>query len=242
VYTLAVASLDPEEKRELLAAVPIFAGLGARELDALVQLTRAVRVAAREEIFHKGDRGAQLYVVACGSVKAVTTSADGNDVVFGIMGPGEVFGEIALLSENERSATIVAVDACELLVLDRRDFLAFLKSHSDAAIQMLGLLAERMRRLSELVEDTQFLKLPVRLAKKLGALAARYGAAAEDGGIRIELKLSQEEWGDLVGATREAVNKQLRAWTEEGLVQMDGGYVWIRRPEALEKLARFAIS
>jgi len=239
---VAVALLGPEEKRELLAAVPIFAGLGSRELGALAHVARAVRVAARKEVFHKGDRGAQLYVVARGSVKALTTSADGDDVVFSIMGPGEVFGEVALLSENERTATIVAVDACELLVLDRRDFLAFLKSHPDAAIQMLGLLAERLRRLSELVEDTQFLNLPARLAKKLGALAARYGAPAEGGGIRIDLKLSQEELGDLVGATREAVNKQLRAWTAEGLAQMDGGYVWIRRPEALEQLARFAIS
>jgi CRP-like cAMP-binding protein len=239
---MGVPPLDPTEKRELLAGVPIFAGLGSRELGALAEVARAVRVRARKEVFHKGDRGAQLYVVARGSVKALTTSADGNDVVFSIMGPGEVFGEVALLSENERTATVVAVDACELLVLDRRDFLAFLKSYPHVAIQMLGMLAERLRRTSELIEDTQFLNLPVRLAKKLGALAGRYGSPVESGGIRIDLKLSQEEWGDLVGATREAVNKQLRTWAEEGLVQMDGGYVWIRRPEALEKLARYAIS
>jgi CRP-like cAMP-binding protein len=229
--------LTPERKRELLARVPLFQGLAPRELDALVPAARAVTFAARQEVCHKGDAGSQLYVVIDGRLKALTTSPEGDDVVFIVMGPGEVFGEVALLSESPRSATVRAIERCELLVLDRRDFLAFLKRSPDVAVRMLTVLAERLRHVSELVEDVQFLNLPVRLAKKLMAYADRYGRDAEGGAVKIDLKLSQEEWGDLVGTTRESINKQMRAWGDEGLIRIDAGYVTLLRPEAIERLA-----
>jgi CRP-like cAMP-binding protein len=230
-------ALTPERKRELLARVPLFTGFAPRELDALVPASRAVVVPARQELFHKGDAGSQLYVVVDGRLKALTTSPEGDDVVFNVMGPGEVFGEVALLSESPRSATVRAIDRCELLVLDRRDFLSFLKRSPDVAVRMLSVLAERLRNVSELVEDVQFLNLPVRLAKKLVVFADRYGSEARDGSVKIDLKLSQEEWGDLVGTTRESINKQMRAWGDEGLIRVDAGFVTLLRPEAIERLA-----
>ena len=93
-----------------------------------------------------------------------------------------------------------------------------------------------MKSVSEFVEDSLFLNLPLRLAKKLLGLAAIYGQETENG-IRVDLKLSQEEWGDLVGATRESINKQVRAWTEQGLISMDRGYIVLHRTADLEKLA-----
>ena len=230
-------ALTPDRKRELLARVPLFQGFAAREIDALVPAARAVTVAARKEVFHKGDTGSQLYVVIDGRLKALTTSPEGDDVVFNVMGPGEVFGEVALLSEFPRSATVRAIERCELLVLDRRDFLAFLKRNPDVAVRMLTVLAERLARISEFVEDVQFLNLPVRLAKKLAVFAERYGHPGKSGAVKIDLKLSQEEWGDLVGTTRESINKQMRAWSDEGLIQIDAGLVTLLRPEAIERLA-----
>jgi CRP-like cAMP-binding protein len=231
-----VTVLSREDNRKLLASVPLFAGLGQKEIDGLGGVARVKRYKAREEVFHKGDAGAQLYVVIGGRLKALTTSLDGDDVVFGVMGPGEVFGEIALLSEHPRTATVTAIDACELLILDRRDLLAFLRSNPEASIKLLGLLADRLKGVSEFLEDTHFLNLPVRLSKKLLAFAHAYGEPA-DGGRRINLKLSQEEWGDLVGATRESINKQMRAWTEEGVVRIDQGHVVILDEDALESIA-----
>lgn len=236
-----MASLSQDRKRELLARVPLFEGFAPRELDDLAPATRSLKVKAREEVFHKGDTGAQLYVVIEGELKALTTSADGDDVVFGVMGPGEVFGEVALLSESPRSATVQALQPCELLVLDRRDFLAFLRKNPEIAERMLGVLAERLRRASEFVEDIQFLNLPVRLAKKFTSLADRYGETDPGGAVKIDLKLSQEEWGDLVGATRESVNKQLRSWTEQGWVRVEAGYITLLEPEAIERLAFTAL-
>ena len=101
------------------------------------------------------------------------------------------------------------------------------------------MLAERQLRLSELVEDTTFLNLPARLAKKLVSLSRTYGAETSDG-IRIDLKLSQGEIGDLVATTRESINKQIKTWSEEGLVSMKRGIVTIHRIDDLEALAGFA--
>jgi CRP-like cAMP-binding protein len=100
----------------------------------------------------------------------------------------------------------------------------------------MAVLAQRVRNLSELVEDTLFLNLPVRLAKKVVAYAQIHGQRTPEG-VRIALKLSQEEWGDLVGATRESINKQMRAWSDQGLIRVDHGHLVILRPEALEALA-----
>jgi CRP-like cAMP-binding protein len=234
---MPASALTPERKRELLARVPLFSGFAARELDALAPAARPLAVAARDEVFHKGDRGSQLYVVVTGRLKALATSPEGNDVVFNVMGPGEVFGEVALLSEFPRSATVRAIERCELLVLEPPRLPRVPAPHPDVAIRMLTVLVERLVRVSEFVEDVQFLNLPVRLAKKLLLFSERYGREGEGGAVKIDLKLSQEEWGDLVGTTRESINKQLRTWGDEGLIRVDAGYVTLLRPEAIERLA-----
>lgn len=231
-----MASLAPRAKRDLLAGVSLFAGLEARELEALVRVARTRSLASREELFHKGDPGAQFYVVVSGRLKVLTTSLDGDDVVFSIAGPGEVIGEVALLTGLPRTATVTAIEPCELLALDRRDLLTVLRQDPEVAIKLLAVLARRLGRVSEFVEDTLFLNLPIRLAKKLMRFARSDGEEVRDG-LRIDLKLSQEEWGDLVGATREAVNKQLRGWALEGLIRLEKGYVVILRPDELETLA-----
>jgi len=236
MYTGVVAGLSPDQKRDLLANVPLFNGLAPAELDALIPVARTVSLKSREELFHKGDQGAQVYVVIRGNLKALTTSDEGDDVVFSILGPGEVLGEIALLGGTPRTATVTSIDASELLIIDRRDFIDFLRKHPDVAIKLLDVLAQRMKRVSELVEDTLFLNLPLRLAKKLLSLSRAYGEPHPQG-LRLDLKLSQEEWGDLVGTTRESINKQLRAWTEDGLITVDHGYIIIHDRRELEKLA-----
>lgn len=232
--------LTQADRLSLLSKVPIFAGLGSKDLAALVAVARTLKLESRQQLFHKGDKGIQVYVVISGKLKALTTSDAGDDVVFSILGPNEVFGEIALLGGSDRTATVTAIDACELLVIDRRDFLNVLRTHPDVAIELLSVLAKRVTRVSELVEDTLFLNLPLRLAKKFVTFAGSYGEEVPEG-IRINLKLSQEEWGDLVGVTRESINKQLRTWGEEGLIRIERGYVVILQVEPLERLAGLVV-
>jgi CRP/FNR family cyclic AMP-dependent transcriptional regulator len=232
---MAARSMD---KRQLLASVPIFACLREPELELLLDVTTTKRLATRDVLFRKGDPGNQLYAVLEGRLKILAAGADGKEVVFGINGPGEVIGEIALMDSNPRSATVVAMEACELLTLHRRDLIPFLEKHPKVTIELAGVLAARLRRLSEHTEDALFLTLPSRLAKMLLQLSATYGQETPDG-VLIDIRLPQQDLADLVGTTRESVNKQLRSWEEEGLVKLERTRITITQREALEATAAF---
>jgi CRP-like cAMP-binding protein len=224
------------QRRAFLESVDLFAGLAPSMLDRLVELSATRSLEAGEVLCHKGDAAGQLYGVLSGRLKVVGSSSEGREVVFVVMGPGEVTGEIALIDGRPRSATIVAIEPSELVVISRRDFLAFLRENRDAAIQLCLVLAGYVRRLSDTVEDAYYHKLPVRLAKKLLVLAREHGQETPEG-LRIGVKLSQRELGELVGKTREAVNKQLRSWTDAGWIATVDGHLVIRDLERIEVLA-----
>jgi len=236
----SVESGRPLDRRRLLANFSIFSSLDERALDALVRVTSTRRLAGGEVLFRKGDAGRQLYGVLSGRLKAVAAGGDGKEIVFNVCDPGEVIGEIALLDSNPRSASIVALEPSELLVLDRRDFLPFLEKHPRVAIQLAELLAARLRRLSESAEDGVLLALRARLAKKLVSLAQRYGRKMPEG-VLIDLPLSQQELGEMVGTSRESINKQLRAWTEQGLLVMAKGKITLCDVAGVEAMGRLAI-
>lgn len=226
-----------DRRVELLGKVPIFSPLAPESLTALAEVAHVKQLAANEELFHKGDRGAQLYVIMKGRLKVGTTSSDGARVVFDIMDEGEVFGELALLSGGVRTGTVTAVDASELLGIDRRNLLDFLRAQPNVAIELLAVLAERVVRVSEQIEDAVFLNLPSRLAKKLLELADDYGVEVE-GGLRIDLALSQGALGEMVGTSRESINKQMKAWGREGVVEMSRGRITLLGTDELERLSQ----
>lgn len=231
-----MSEISHDERCASLAKIPLFGQLDVNELAQLVRHSRAVRLAKGQELFHKGDPGSELFVILAGRLKAVTTSENASDVLFSLMDAGEVCGELALLSGAERSASVVAVEPCDLLALERRGFLQVLRHQPEVGVKLLAALAGRLQRVSELVEDTVFLNLPAQLAKKLVALDEAYGEACETGS-RIGMRLSQLDLGNMIGTSRESVNKQMRAWTEDGILPMDRGIVTIRRREVLETLA-----
>jgi len=225
--------------RILLERIPVFAGLNRRELDLLHGITGTRRLRSREVLFRKGDEGATLYGILRGRLR-VFSGGDAKEVIFNFLDAGEVFGEIALLDSQPRSATVAAVEPVELLTLQRRDFLPFVEQHPKVAIQLATVLAQRLRVLSDAVEDAMLLAIPGRLAKKLLALAQAYGKPAP-GGTRIDLKLPQHELGELVGATRESVNKHMRAWTAEGVLRVERGFITVLDEDALESAAGYAL-
>lgn len=228
------------ERRRLLANMSLFSQLDETQLDQLLKLTSTKRLDEGQVLFRKGDPGRQLFGVVEGRLKTFSAGADGKEVVFGLSDPGDVTGEIALLDSQPRSATVVALQPTELLTLDRRDLLPFLERHPKVAIRLAEILAERLRRLSELTEDSVLLALRARLAKKLVALARTYGKSTPEGTL-IDLKLPQQVLGDMVGTSRESINKQLRSWTQAGLVKSARGYITVHDLEELEALARFAL-
>lgn len=229
-----------EDKTKILGRVPLFAGMPKEALSALAEITGTRSLRAKEELFHKGDEANELYVVVSGHLKITTTSEDGNDLMFGVAGEGEVCGEIALLTRWPRTATVGALGATSLLSISRRHLHELLHERPQVGIDLLSVVATRVAKLSLLLEDTQFQNLPIRLARKLRDFGAIHGKPVSGGSgdhIRIDLKLSQEEWGDLVGTTRESINKQFRAWTEEGLISVESRIVTILDPEAISRLA-----
>ena len=212
---------------ELLRRVPLLQSLSDAELKTIASLATRKRVRARETIVQQSEPGNELFVLVSGHLKVVSTDPEGRDAGLNVMGPGEVFGEVALLDGGPRSATIVSLEPCELLVIRREHWLRFLKESPDTAVQLLGVLAGRLRKLTERTEDIAFLRVGERLAKTIAALASTYGEKQPDGSLRLALKMSQQEMGDLVGATRESANKQIRAWEQEGLVSQDHGHLII---------------
>jgi CRP-like cAMP-binding protein len=225
------------DARAVLRGIPLFSALPDDAIAKLFSLSRPLSVRARAVVVDKGDPGAHLFAVLAGRLKVITPGeATGTDASFTILGPGDVLGEIALLDGLARSARVTALEPCHLIVIDRGPFLEFLRSSPELAISMLQALAQRVRLLSERIEDEAFLDVPSRLAKRLLKLAERHGEPM-GGGVCIPLRLSQHELGELIGATRESVNKHLRAWQRRRIVARDGGRLVVRNVAALRALA-----
>ncbi len=202
---------------ELLAEVPLFAGLTPEEMRSLGALLRRRRYATGEVIFHEGDAGTDLYIIENGEVKIVLGSAEGQEVVLGLLGRGDFFGELALLDGEPRSANAVAREACDLLLLGRQDFLQFLVDEPQVAVTLLAVLSGRLRQTDQIVHDAAFLDVRARLVKVLLNLAQTRGQASARG-IVITSRLTQADLANMVGATRESINKWLRFYERQGLV------------------------
>ena len=207
---------------ELLAQVPLFAGLTPEELRGLAALLQRRRYAAGEVIFHEGDAGTALYIIENGEVKIVLGSAEGKEVVLGLLGPGDFFGELALLDGEPRSANAVARDACSLLLIRREDFLQFLVDEPRVAVNLLAVLSGRLRRTDQLVHDAAFLDVRARLIRVFLNLAQTRGQAGPRG-IVVTSRLTQADLANMVGATRESINKWVRFYEQKGLVHHSRG-------------------
>jgi CRP/FNR family cyclic AMP-dependent transcriptional regulator len=213
------------DKRALLANHPLFGQLAPDELERLVAYMRLVRQPPRTVLFRKGDPGTHMVVVVRGRVKVCTHSEDGKELVLNLINPGEVVGEIALLDGADRTADAVTLVDSDLLILERRDFIPFLQKHPEACMRLLAVLCERVRRTSELLEEALFLEGSSRLAKRLVHLAEVFGKAVP-GGVKIDIVLSQQQLGNMVGMSRESMNKQLKQWRQDDLIRIeDGRYV-----------------
>jgi len=226
----------------LLGSIPLFEGLTPEQLEKVAALVQVRQYPSRAMVVSQGEPAAALFAIVKGRLKVVSSGPDGRDTVLGIMAEGEVFGEVALLDGGTRSATCTAIEPCELLAIERVRFLELLEQSPGIAVKLLHVLSARLRRLSQRSEDAAFLDVPSRLARSILDLATRFGEKRRgtDSGIFIAIKLSQQELGDLVGATRESVNKHLKDWARQGIVELDGGRMVISDIDSVRRLARVA--
>jgi CRP-like cAMP-binding protein len=224
-----------QEKRQIFEHHFLFGKLSASEIDALISYSRLERYPSSREIFAKGSPGQSLVAVLRGSIKISSLSSEGKEIVFNIINAGEIFGEIAVLDGEERSADATAMTDCELLVLNRRDFLRLLENRADLCMILLRILCQRLRQTSEQVEDVMFRHLESRLAKRLLHLAESAGLHGLQS-TSVELHVSQRELGNMAGGSRESVNKILQSWHRQGLIDLGKASVLIRDMEALRRL------
>jgi CRP/FNR family transcriptional regulator len=207
--------------RDTLRACGLFSQADVATIDALAAALRIRRFRKAETVFHQGDPGDALFIVASGSVKVVLPSDEGAEpAIVAILGPGEFFGELAILDGAPHSATIVAVEPTETLVLHRDAFLSLIDSQPELRRALLASLAAEIRRLTGHVEDLHFLDLPARLASRILRLAAAEQAAA-DGEVRIPWPYTQSELAGMIGGSRQSVNRLLADLADEGLVRIE---------------------
>ncbi|MDE0538396.1 MAG: Crp/Fnr family transcriptional regulator [Rhodospirillales bacterium] len=226
--------------RELLTTNSLFRDLADEVIGKIAELAVTRELAAGQLLFSKGDPGDALYGVMSGRIRISAGAPSGKEVVLNTIEAGEVFGEIALLDGRPRTADAVAAVNSELMRIQRRDFIHYMESEPRLATHLLEMLCQRVRATSELVEDSAFLALPARLAKRLLGMAGYAGDPGGDLGEidfdNLELKISQQELGQLMDSSREAVNKHLQNWRRRGWVELSRNRVTIVDPEALSDL------
>ncbi|WP_376795012.1 Crp/Fnr family transcriptional regulator [Thermogemmatispora sp.] len=217
-----------------LKQVSSFAELPDEDLRELMAVAKKRTFRPGEVIFHRDDPGQVLYIIKEGKVKIVINSPDGQEIALVIFGKGEYFGEFALLDGLPRSADAVAMERVECYTLLRDDFHRVLLKNPRIAIHMLEALSRRLRNTDKMIEDLIFLDVYGRVAKKLLELAELHGVPTEDG-IRIDIRLTQQDLASMVGASRESVNKVLGFFSGKGYISTDHHRITLRRPAELKE-------
>ncbi|GAB6095713.1 Crp/Fnr family transcriptional regulator [Desulfatiferula olefinivorans] len=212
--------------------IPLFASLSPEALGKLSRVVRPRSLKAGEVLFFKGDDGEAMYIIRSGTIKIVLPSVVGEEIIVTLLSDNDFFGAMAMLDGMPRSADAVSITPSEIFVLGRNDFLSILQSDINALKTILCDLSRMIRKTDDLLGDVCFFNISVRLAKKLMELAESTGRPEKDG-IVLDISLTQKELGDMVGATRESVNKALKNLREEGLIDIDGNRIRIMDMEGL---------
>lgn len=222
---------------DVVRQAPLFAALDDEAAGALMQSMTSSHLERGDILFHEGDQGDRLYVIREGKIKLGRSSNDGRENLLAILGPGEMFGELSLFDPGPRTATATAVAETQLIGLGHDNMQTFLASRPEVASTLLAALARRLRRTNETLADLVFTDVPGRVAKALLDLSSRFGRPAEDG-ILVPHDLTQEELAQLVGASRETVNKALADFATRGWIKLEARAVVLLDVERLKRRAR----
>ena len=221
----------------VLRRAPLFNALDDDSAAALQAGVTIVQLARAERLFEEGASGDQLYVILDGKIKLTRAAADGRENLLSVLGPGEMFGELSLFDPRPRTASAIAVTDSRLAAFAHANLRNWLTGRPDVALHLLQALAQRLRRANDVMADLVFTDVPGRVAKALLDLADRFGTEQEDG-LHVNHDLTQEELAQLVGASRETVNKALADFAARGWLQLAAKSVLLIEPERLRKRSR----
>jgi len=226
-----------EDVDEVLARAGIFQGVEPAAVQALTQQLQPVDFPRGHTIFNEGEPGDRLYIIISGKIKIGRRSPDGRENLLYIMGPSDMFGELSIFDPGPRTSGAVTVTEVRAVSMDRAALKSWITQRPEIADQLLRVLARRLRRTNNSLADLIFTDVPGRVAKALLQLAQRFGTQ-EGGALRVTHDLTQEEIAQLVGASRETVNKALADFAQRGWLRLEGKSVLISDPERLARRAR----
>jgi CRP-like cAMP-binding protein len=229
--------VEDRARREILVRAAMFQGVEPSAVSALTKQLHPVAFPPGHTVFAEGDPGDRLYIVISGKVKIGRRSPDGHDSLLTILGPSEMFGDLSIFDPGPRTSSATTITEVRAVSLDRDALRAWIADRPEIAGQLLRVLARRLRRTNNNLADLIFTDVPGRVAKQLLLLAQRFGTQEGDA-LRVTHDLTQEEIAQLVGASRETVNKALADFAHRGWIQWEGKSVLIRDSERLARRAR----
>ncbi len=221
----------------VVLAAPLFASLDPDAASELLASMTERSFVRGETVFSENETGDRLYVIVDGKIKLGRSSGDGRENLIAVLGPGEMFGELSLFDPGPRTATATALAPTRVLELGHPTLVTWLESSPRVATHLLAAIARRLRRTNEAMADLVFSDVPGRVAKALLDLSTRFGEETDEG-IRVAHDLTQEELAQLVGASRETVNKALADFAARGWVRREGRAIVLLAIDRLERRAR----
>ena len=220
-----------------LARAGIFQGVDPSAAQALRAALEPVNFPRAHVIFAEGEPGDRLYIVLSGKVKVGRKSPDGRENLLAVFGPSDMFGELSIFDPGPRTSTATTVTEVSAVTMDRAALREWITKRPEIAEQLLRVIARRLRRTNNMLADLIFTDVPGRVAKALLQLAHDFGTQ-EGGMLRVTHDLTQEEIAQLVGASRETVNKALADFAHRGWLRLEGKSVLILEPQRLVRRAR----
>jgi CRP/FNR family cyclic AMP-dependent transcriptional regulator len=221
---------------DILRQAPLFVALDDEAASALRATMVEIKISRGDELFVEGDPGEHLYVIVEGKIKLGTASSDGRESLLAVLGPGEMFGELSLFDPGPRTATATAIVDSKVLGLGHEDLGPWLSGRPGVSQELLKSLAQRLRRTNEALADLVFSDVPGRVAKALLELSEKFGSRRDDG-LYVAHDMTQEELAQLVGASRETVNKALADFAQRGWVKLEPRAVLLVETERLSRRA-----
>jgi len=215
----------------------MFAALDEEAATALRASMDSVQLSKGQILFHEGERGERLYIITEGKMKLGHTSADGRESLLAVLGPAELLGELSLFDPGPRTATATALTDVALMGLGHAALRPWLTGRPEVAEALLGALAQRLRRTNEQMADLVFSDVPGRVAKTLLELGDKFGRQLPDG-LHVTHDMTQEELAQLVGASRETVNKALADFAARGWLRLESRSVVLLDPERLDRRSK----
>ncbi|MBA3728990.1 MAG: Crp/Fnr family transcriptional regulator [Actinobacteria bacterium] len=229
---------DLSERVRLLENAPLFSVLHPEDLRTLATRFHSVRYRRGEVVFREGEPAERLFVIGEGKVKLTISSAGGGELLIGVLGRGQIFGELAVIDRGPRAMNARAMEEALVYALNADLFWTILENRPALARRLLELMARRLRRADQTSQDLVFFDAPTRLARRILQLAEEHGEPVGEGAVRLTVRVTQEEMAQMIGVTRGSVNRLIASFAGRGWIDWNDGHPIVLSPESLMLRAR----